>query len=212
MDLVLPTGSRTVVIGPSGAGKSTLAAIVARLQTPQNGSIWIGGVDLTDLAEDKLRAALTVVGQRTQIFHSTIAENLRVAREDASDNELWEALAHAGLKELVESRNEKLETHLGEGGLGLSGGEGRRLALARAYLRDPEIWIADELTEGLDHVTADTVLASFRTMTRGKTVLMVSHRASELVCADRVLVLEDGKLSEVALPLSDEIKGRLRDD
>ncbi len=158
VDLALPTGSRTVIIGPSGAGKSTLAAIVARLQTPQSGSVKIGGVELNALAEDKLRATLTVVGQRTQIFHSTIAENLRVAREDATDAELWEALAHAGLKELVESRQEKLETRLGEGGLGLSGGEGRRLALARAYLRDPEIWVADELTEGLDHATADKVL------------------------------------------------------
>ncbi|KZL18464.1 thiol reductant ABC exporter subunit CydC [Pseudovibrio sp. WM33] len=212
VDLALPTGSRTVVIGPSGAGKSTLAAIVARLQTPQSGAIQIGGVELGGMAEDKLRAALTVVGQRTQIFHSTIAENLRVAREDATDAELWEALSHAGLKELVEGRQEKLETHLGEGGLGLSGGEGRRLALARAYLRNPEIWVADELTEGLDHATADKVLASFRAMTRGKTVLMVSHRASELEGADRVLVLEDGKLGEVTLPLSDEIKGRLRDD
>ncbi len=212
VDLALPMGSRSVVIGPSGAGKSTLAAIVARLQTPQKGSVQIGGVSLGELAEDKLRATLTVVGQRTQIFHSTIAENLRVAREDASDADLWEALAHAGLKELVEARQEKLETHLGEGGLGLSGGEGRRLALARAYLRNPEIWVADELTEGLDHATAETVLASFRAMTKGKTVLMVSHRASELEGADRVLMLEDGKLQDVALPLSDEMKSRLRDD
>ncbi len=212
VDLALPMGSRSVVIGPSGAGKSTLAAIVARLQTPQKGSVQIGGVSLGELAEDKLRATLTVVGQRTQIFHSTIAENLRVAREDASDADLWEALAHAGLKELVEARQEKLETHLGEGGLGLSGGEGRRLALARAYLRNPEIWVVDELTEGLDHATAETVLASFRAMTKGKTVLMVSHRASELEGADRVLMLEDGKLQDVALPLSDEMKSRLRDD
>ncbi|WP_068316991.1 thiol reductant ABC exporter subunit CydC [Polycladidibacter hongkongensis] len=208
----LNQGEQIAIVGPSGAGKSTLTALLARLLTPGSGTIKLAGADLAMLCEEDLRQNLVVVGQRTQIFHDTVAANLRLAKPEASEDELWQALALAGLDDRIRREAMGLETVLGESGLGLSGGEGRRLALARAYLRKPRLWIADELTEGLDATTAKQVLQSFLTMSADAGALLISHRALEVARVSKVLELKNGSLDELPLPLGAAHLARLRPD
>ncbi|MTI16995.1 thiol reductant ABC exporter subunit CydC [Rhodobacteraceae bacterium RKSG542] len=212
VDLELKSGSRTAIIGASGSGKSTLASIIARLVPVEQGTVLFQGVPLEQIDEASLRDQLVMVGQRTQIFHDTVAANLRIANPMASDDDLWLALERAGLKETITAKSNQLEEVLGEGGLGLSGGEARRLSLARAFLKKPKLWIADELTEGLDEATARSVLQSFFEMTKDQSVLVISHRAIELQHIDRLLVLEEGRLNEAPLPLDSKTLARLRED
>ncbi|WP_310619830.1 thiol reductant ABC exporter subunit CydC [Flexibacterium corallicola] len=212
VSLELLSGSKTAIIGVSGAGKSTLASLCARLNEPESGVVELFGCPLAQWSEAALRQHMVMVGQRTQILHDTIGANLRIANPQASDEQLWEALEKAGLKAVVLSRDNGLDTLLGEGGLGLSGGEGRRLSLARAYLKSPKVWIADELTEGLDSATAAQVLQAFEEMTRDATVLMISHRSMELKMVEQVFELERGQLSSVEMPLGAKALARLRED
>ncbi|GAB4511968.1 MAG: amino acid ABC transporter ATP-binding/permease protein [Roseibium sp.] len=177
------------IAGRSGCGKSTVAALAARLLAPGQGRILLEGRDLADLHEDALRGAVTVLGQRPYLFNDTVAANLRIANEGASDAELWSALEQAALADRIASGPQGLETVLGEGGIGLSGGERRRLALARALLRRPALFILDEMTEGLDDGTAAEVLDSFFSLRGDAAVLMIAHKRRELERADRVLRL-----------------------
>jgi ATP-binding cassette subfamily C protein CydC len=177
------------IAGPSGCGKSTVAALAARLLAPGQGRILLQGRDLAGLPEDDLRGAVTVLGQRPYLFNDTVAANVRIAKASASDAELWAALEQAALAERIASGPAGLETILGEGGIGLSGGEQRRLALARALLKRPELFILDEMTEGLDDETAEEVLDRFFAMRGDSAVLMIAHKRRELQRADRVLRL-----------------------
>lgn len=179
------------IAGRSGCGKSTVAALAARLIVPGSGRILLNGQDLAGIPEEDLRQRLTVLGQRPYLFNDTVAANLRIAKPEASEEDLWSALQKTALADRIEAAPAGLETVLGEGGLGLSGGEQRRLALARAFLTRPDLFILDEMTEGLDDATAAAVLDSFFAGKGTAAVLMIAHKQREFERADRVLRLSE---------------------
>jgi ATP-binding cassette subfamily C protein CydC len=185
----LDQGEILALAGRSGCGKSTIGALAARLRKPGQGKILLGGLEIDRITEKELRRKVTVIGQKAYLFNETVAENLRVANPDAHDTELWRALEQAALAERISENPEGLQTILGEGGLGLSGGEQRRLALARAFLTRPTLFVLDEMTEGLDAATAADVLDRFLSYRGDAAVLMIAHRRQELERADRVLDL-----------------------
>ncbi|CTQ41915.1 thiol reductant ABC exporter subunit CydC [Roseibium aggregatum] len=185
----LAQGEILALAGRSGCGKSTIGALAARLRKPGQGKILLGGLEIDRISEKELRRKVTVIGQKAYLFNETVAENLRVANPDAGDTELWRALEQAALAERISENPKGLQTILGEGGLGLSGGEQRRLALARAFLTRPALFVLDEMTEGLDAATAADVLDRFLSYRGDAAVLMIAHRRQELERADRVLDL-----------------------
>lgn len=183
-------GECVALVGPSGSGKSTLLGLVAGMHTPSAGRILIGGQALDTIAEPDLRRTVGLLGQRTELFRDSIAGNLRLARPDADEAALWQALRRAGLEQAIRRLPQGLETVLGDEGIGLSGGERRRLALARLILIDPAIWLLDEPTEGLDRALAVAVLDDILAAAKGKIVLLATHRPEEAAKAHRVLRLD----------------------
>ena len=183
--LDLADGERLAVVGPSGAGKSTLADLIARLVEPQHGVVRLGGVPLTQLPLADLHGRMAYLTQRTEIFADTIAANLRIAAADASDDQLLDVLAGVELRTFVDGLADGLYTWVGENGVRLSGGQARRLALARVLLRDPPIVLLDEPLAGLDAATADRVRAHLDHWLRGRTVVMLAHDRHALPTADR---------------------------
>ncbi len=184
-------GERVALVGPSGAGKSTIAHLMLGLLHPDTGIVRVGG-----------RAVL--VAQRPFLFHGTVADNLRLAKPDATDGELWAALEAADLKELVAGRPKGLDTPVGERGLRLSGGEVQRLAIARALLVDASVVVLDEPTSNVDLESEARVRKAFDRLTRGRTVLIIAHRRSTIAGVDRILVIERGRLARVASPADAE--------
>jgi ATP-binding cassette subfamily C protein CydC len=188
-NLNIKQGEKLGVVGPTGCGKTTLVHLLSRCWDPQQGEISIGGVDLKSLSEDELRAQMTVVSQRPYIFNESVRKNLLLAKPGATDEELFSALEKVQLADFIKTLPDGLSTLAGEFGVRLSGGQLRRLALARAVLYDAPIWILDEPTEGLDVVTREKVLAELEQLTAEKTVIIVSHRLADLRNVDRVLRL-----------------------
>lgn len=193
LDLHLNEGDRVAVVGPSGAGKSTLAQLLVRFIDPDSGSIQLGGVDLRELPESVLRQQVGMVSQRSHLFSGTLRENLLMARPDATESALLEALRGAHLEDFVAGLPEGLDTWLGEAGMALSGGQIRRVAVARMLLRDPPILILDEPTEGLDGATATALLDTLVQVMQRRSVLLITHRLQDLTAVQRVLLLEDGR-------------------
>ncbi len=189
-------GQMVALVGPSGAGKSTLAALLSRLIDPAQGEIRLDGVDLRRWPLRDLRAAVGLVPQETQLFHDTLGANLRLARRRATDAELLDALEVAGLAELVASSPLGLDTVVGEQGLRLSGGERQRIALARVLLKDPAFYVLDEATSALDPRTERQVLDRLRARLRGRSLLIIAHRLTSLIDADRIYVLSEGRIVE----------------
>ncbi|MBS8258857.1 thiol reductant ABC exporter subunit CydC [Roseibium polysiphoniae] len=183
-------GEWLALVGRSGCGKSTVSALASALLRPDGGSIQLGGQGLDAIREEELRRRITVLGQKPYLFHDSVAANLRIANPQASDSELWQALEVAALKDRISDNTSGLQAMLGEGGVGLSGGEQRRLGLARAYLTQPDLFILDELTEGLDEVTATQVLDGFQRFRGDAAVLMIAHKQTEIDRADRILRLD----------------------
>ena len=196
LNLTLRPGARIAVVGPSGAGKSVLVNIAARLWDPTSGAVKLGGVDLRRLADADLRRAITVVSQDAYAFDSSFRENLRFAKPEATDEELWDALQVAGLSALVRSLPGGLDSWVGEAGARISGGERQRLSIARAALRRAPILILDEPTANLDPRTEAEVLDRLDDLTRGRSVLMVTHRLVRLDSFDEVIVLDAGRIIE----------------
>jgi ATP-binding cassette subfamily C protein CydC len=172
--------------GPSGVGKSTVAEILLRFR-PYGGSVTVGGGEIRDLAADDLHGLIAALPQRPHLFNATISDNILLGNPEAEDDKLCEALEDAGLAAWIAALPLGLDTPVGEGGSAVSGGEARRIALARALVKDAPIMILDEPTEGLDAVTEQEVVARLAERTRGKTLLVITHRPACLALADRVV-------------------------
>jgi ABC-type multidrug transport system fused ATPase/permease subunit len=189
-------GQVVALVGSSGAGKSTIAALAARLYDVDEGSVRLGGVDVRDLSFKSIRETLGMVTQDGHLFHESIRDNLRFARPDASDEELWDALRQAKLEGLVRSLADGLDTVVGERGYRLSGGERQRLTIARLLLARPRIVILDEATAHLDSTSEAAVQEALATALEGRTALVIAHRLSTIRNADVILVLEGGQIVE----------------
>jgi thiol reductant ABC exporter CydD subunit len=187
LSAVIDPGEVVAVAGPSGAGKSTLLGALLGFAPVGAGQIHVGDVDLATLDPDAWRRMIAWVPQRTHLFARTIADNIRLGRPDATDEDVEAAVASAGLAAVVAGLPEGLSTRLGEGGAGLSTGERQRVALARAFVRDAPLLLLDEPTANLDGETEEVVLAAVRRLIEGRTVIMAAHRPSLLSLADRVV-------------------------
>lgn len=193
---VLP-GTTLALVGASGSGKTTLTRIVLGLLTPTEGRLEIGGIPAEDIDPAAWRAQLGWVPQEPHFFAGSIADNVRLGAPDAADDALWRALEDAELADTVRALPIGLETPVGEGGLGLSGGQAQRLALARALLSAPSILILDEFTASLDPWTEARIIARMHELCKGRTVLMAAHRLSTARAADQIAVLHHGEVVEL---------------
>ncbi|UVC30666.1 cysteine/glutathione ABC transporter ATP-binding protein/permease CydC [Pantoea sp. SOD02] len=193
--LSLNAGEHLALLGPTGCGKSSLLALITRGWEAQQGSISLNDSDIALWDEASLRSRISVVTQRVHLFSQTLRDNLLLAKPDASDEQLVDALNKVGLAHLAE-HNEGLNAWMGDGGRPLSGGELRRLAIARALLHDCDLWLLDEPTEGLDASTEQQILTLLQHVTRGKTLIMVTHRLSGLDAMDRICVMDQGQIIE----------------
>jgi ATP-binding cassette subfamily B protein len=197
VNLSIAAGERIALVGPTGAGKSTLAKLIARLYDPITGSIRFGGIELRDAAMSSLRARIAVVPQEGFLWNASIRENVRVARATASDAEVETALADIGVLERFRALPAGLDTHVDERGSRLSSGEKQLVSLARAALRDPAVLVLDEATSSLDPGTEALVDRAMHTLMKGRTVIVIAHRFSTASQADRVAVVEGGRIAEL---------------
>jgi ATP-binding cassette, subfamily B, bacterial len=200
LDLEVAAGERVCVVGPTGAGKSTLLALLQRFYDPDAGAIELDGVDLRRLGLGSLRSQLALVPQDPWMLDGTIADNIRFGRPDASQVDLEAAAALTGLTEVLQRLPDGWSTQIGEGGVRLSGGQRRRVALARAILRDASVLLLDEPTSGLDAASEQAVLDALDSAAEGRTVISVSHRLSLAARSDRVVVLDGGRVVEQGPP------------
>ncbi|SBT42479.1 ABC transporter ATP-binding protein [Micromonospora auratinigra] len=194
--LDVPAGTSLALVGETGSGKSTLAALISRLHDPDAGRITIDGVDLRDLRLADLAAVVGVVSQETYLLHATVRENLRYARPDATDAEIEAAARAAQVHDLIAALPDGYDTTVGSRGHRFSGGEKQRLAIARTLLRDPRILVLDEATSALDTETERAVQRAFDELARGRTVVTIAHRLSTVRDADRIAVLDHGRIVE----------------
>ncbi|AXT70609.1 cysteine/glutathione ABC transporter ATP-binding protein/permease CydC [Vibrio natriegens] len=194
LSLSLPLGSKTAVVGQTGSGKSTLIQLLCRYWDVNQGEVRIGGASLKDWGESDLRSAITVVSQRVDVLNGTLRDNLLMAAPDATDEQLADILTQVDLGGLLEEPG--LSAWLGDGGRQLSGGEKRRIGIARALLRDAPILLLDEPTEGLDKRTEQKVMALFNQHFANKTVVFITHRLIELENMDNICLMEQGEIIE----------------
>ncbi|MFC7935936.1 thiol reductant ABC exporter subunit CydD [Streptomyces sp. NPDC057387] len=194
LDLTLSEGRRVAVVGPSGSGKTTLAQVLLRFLDADAGSYTLAGVDAYALAGDAVRPLVGLCAQDAHLFDSSVRENLLLARKDATEGELRDALARARLLEWADSLPDGLDTLVGEHGARLSGGQRQRLALARALLADFPVLVLDEPAEHLDLPTADALTADLLAATEGRTTLLITHRLAGLRAVDEVIVLDGGRV------------------
>jgi ATP-binding cassette subfamily B protein len=196
VDLVVPPGTRTAVVGETGAGKTTLGYLVARLYEPQEGRITIDGIDIRKVSLSSLAATVGVVSQETYLFHSSVRDNLRFARPDATDDEIEEAARTARIHDLIASLPDGYDTIVGERGYRFSGGEKQRMAIARTILRNPPVLVLDEATSSLDNQTEAAVQAELERLSEGRTTITIAHRLSTVRDADQIVVLDHGAIVE----------------
>ena len=196
ISFVAEAGTMTAIVGPSGAGKTTMSALLPRLYDVTEGAIEINGTDIRDFTTQSLRDSIGVVMQDAHLFHETIAENLRYAKEDATIDEMIEACKAAQIWNLIESLPNGFDTMVGERGHRLSGGEKQRLAIARLLLKAPAIVILDEATAHLDSENESLVHEALKVALRGRTSIVIAHRLSTVMEADQILVLEKGEIKE----------------
>ncbi|MEU9652134.1 ABC transporter ATP-binding protein [Streptomyces sp. NPDC048110] len=196
IDITVPAGSSLAVVGPTGAGKSTLGHLVPRLYDVTGGRVTLDGIDVRDLDFDTLARAVGVVSQETYLFHASVAENLRFAKPDATDAELEAAARAAQIHDHIAALPDGYETVVGERGHRFSGGEKQRLAIARTILRDPPVLVLDEATSALDTRTEAAVQGAIDALSANRTTITIAHRLSTVRDADRIVVLDSGRLAE----------------
>ena len=189
-------GTKTAIVGETGSGKTTLGYLVSRLYDAERGAVLVDGVDVREMTFSSLAATVGLVSQETYLFHASIAENLRFARPDATDEELVAAAQAAHIHELISSLPEGYDTPVGERGYRFSGGEKQRLAIARTILRDPPVLVLDEATSALDTETERAVQEALDELAEGRTTIAIAHRLSTVRDADEIIVLDDGTVSE----------------
>lgn len=192
----VPAGTTLALVGPSGGGKSTCASLIPRFWDATSGRVLVGGVDVRDINPHELMDHVAFVFQTNKLFHQTLADNVRAARPDATDAEVREALAAAQCDDIVAKLPQGVDTMLGAGGAYLSGGEVQRVALARAILKDAPIVVLDEATAFADPENEALIQRAFSRLAEGRTVIMIAHRLSTVVGADKVVVLDQGRVAE----------------
>jgi ATP-binding cassette subfamily B protein len=192
----VPAGSFAAFVGATGAGKTTIAYLVPRFYDVDSGQVLIDGQDVREVTLDSLAAATAMVNQDPFLFHTTIRENLRYARPDATDEQVEAAARAANIHDFIAGLTEGYDTVVGERGYRLSGGEKQRVAIARALLKDPAVLILDEATSSVDSVTEHAIQEALERVTRGRTVLAIAHRLSTVLAADVVFVIEGGRVVE----------------
>ena len=196
LTLTLEAGTRTALVGRSGSGKSTLVNLILRFMDPQHGEILANGVPVADLPVETWRESLALVPQRPHLFYGSVLENIRLARPEASRGEVERAAELAGAAGFIRGLPEGYETQVGERGARLSGGEAQRVAIARAFLKDAPVLVMDEPTSSLDPESESAIRGALERLTRGRTVLVIAHRLNTVHGADRIAVLDDGRLAE----------------
>ena len=189
-------GETVAVVGPSGSGKSTIADLLLRLFDPDSGVVRLDGRDLRTLCLDDLRRQVVLVDQQPFLFNSSIAENVRYARPEASDDDVERAARRAGIEEFIQGLPQKYETPVGERGMALSAGERQRIAIARAFLADPVVLVLDEATSALDSAAEGRIISGYEAIMKGRTTILISHRLELVSKADKVVVLEGTKVVE----------------
>jgi ABC-type multidrug transport system fused ATPase/permease subunit len=208
VDLEIPAGQVVALVGASGSGKSTLADLLCRHLDPDRGRVLLDGHDLRELLLADVRRHVGVVEQDPFIFHATVAENVRYARPSATAHQVSRALEAAGLAEVVERMPQGVDTVVGERGRQLSAGERQRLAIARTFLADPAVLVLDEATGALDPSSEQVVLKGYAELMRGRTTVVITHRLDLARLAERVVVIQRGRVVEDGPPARLELEGR----
>ena len=196
VSLRVPAGTSCALVGTSGSGKSTVLRLLYRFYDPASGTVRIDGHDVRDVTLDSLRHAIGVVPQDLVLFNDTVGYNIRYGRLDATDEEVRQAARHAAIHDQIEGFPEGYDTLVGERGLKLSGGEKQRIALARAFLKQPDIALLDEPTSALDSATEKAVLGALFDLAEGRTCVVVAHRLSTAARCDKIVVLDEGRVVE----------------
>jgi ABC-type multidrug transport system fused ATPase/permease subunit len=194
VNFCIPYGQSVALVGPSGSGKSTIAQLLLRLYDPDSGRVLFGGHDLRFCAGAEVRRRFGVVPQDPFIFRTSLRQNIKVAKPDATDEEIERACRLANAWEFIEKLPERLDTRVGEGGANLSGGQRQRLAIARAILANPPVFLFDEATSALDTLSEKLIQETLRTVCRGRTTIIIAHRLATVKECDRILVVRDGQI------------------
>ncbi|MBA3271608.1 MAG: ATP-binding cassette domain-containing protein [Acidobacteria bacterium] len=193
-------GEALAIVGASGSGKSTIAYLATRLLDPDSGVVRLDDRDLRTIALNEIRRHIVLVEQEPVLLHATVAENIRYVRPDATDEDVREAAATAGIATFIEALPHGYQTVVGERGLALSAGERQRVALARAFLSNPTVLVLDEPTAALDPVSERHVAEGYELVMRGRTTILISHRRDVAVRADRVVVIDGARVVETGTP------------
>jgi ATP-binding cassette subfamily B protein len=196
IDLTVPAGGSLAIVGATGSGKSTLSYLVPRLYDVTGGRVSIDGTDVRDLAFDTLAETVGVVAQETYLFHASVADNLRFAKPEATDEEIVAAARAAQIHDHIAALPDGYDTLVGERGYRFSGGEKQRLAIARTILRDPPVLVLDEATSALDTRTEQAVQDAIDALSAGRTTITIAHRLSTVRDADQIVVLDHGRITE----------------
>ncbi|MBO6158447.1 MAG: ABC transporter ATP-binding protein [Firmicutes bacterium] len=196
IDFSLKSGECVAIVGPSGSGKSTIVNLILRLYDVSSGSVVFDGVDVRKLDLSYLRANVGIVTQETYLFNGSIRDNLLYAKENATEEELWNALEQANIADFVRAQEAGLDTLVGNRGLKLSGGEKQRISIARILLKNPALMIFDEATSALDSISESKIQEAIEPLTASRTSILIAHRLSTILSADEILVVQDGRIVE----------------
>ena len=196
VSFIAKQGQVTALIGPSGSGKTTVSRLAARFWDCKQGTITVGGMDISKVDPETLLSLYSIIFQDVILFNNTILENIRIGKKDASDQEVLEAARLANCMDFIEKLPEGIHTMIGENGSELSGGERQRISIARAFLKDAPIILMDEATASLDVDNESIIQESISKLIKNKTVLIIAHRMRSVDCADKIVVLKDGRIVE----------------